>query len=236
MPLELKSDAQLGRNMIFKALANYTKNTRENPIKTKALTLVLFSILNEQIASYVSGDVKSTDIQIKGHNFTIKHALTTKVPLMAAFALFINTPFNHFGYKLIQMPFKGPMTPLKRGLQTILACLTLTPTFVVLFVGWIATINSTNWFKIYSLVKSMDKKAIIDEFKLTGENIIKVFKASYWKILRNSWIGTPLFTTLAQSFVPNELWASFFSLCYFILGTYNNTKVKLEKAKKEKSV
>lgn len=232
MASQVKSDASSGRNVLYRALAAYTKSIGDSPLRTKGLTLVLFSILNEQIASYVSGDVQTATFKLRGREVSVKHALTSKVPLMAAFALLVNTPFNHYGYILIQKAFKGPMTPLKRILQTLLTCLMLTPTFVVLFVGWIATINSTNWLKLYSLIRSKDKKAVIDELKSTGGKIIKVFKASYWKVLRNSWIGTPLFTTLAQSFVPNELWASFFALCYFILGTYNNTKVKLEKAKK----
>lgn len=216
-------------NTISRLVALYAKKNQQNPLGTKAATLVVLSFLNEQIASYVSGDTKQAQITLGGRKFTVSHALTSKVPLMAAFALLVNAPFNHYAYKLLQRPFGGTLTPAKRALQTLLACVTLTPTFAVLFVGWIATINSTNWLRIYSLLRSRDTPALKKELMRTWAQIVRVFKASYWAVLRNSWIGTPLFTTLAQSFVPNEMWASFFALCYFVLGTYNNTRVKMQK-------
>ncbi|KAF8973874.1 hypothetical protein BDZ97DRAFT_1972937, partial [Flammula alnicola] len=69
------------------------------------------------------------------------------------------------------------------------------------------------------------------------DEVIKTVRAGFFSVIRISWIVSPLSMTIAQRFIPVELWVPFFNAIQFVLGTYFNVRVKqlrLAALKKEK--
>lgn len=58
------------------------------------------------------------------------------------------------------------------------------------------------------------------------EVIIRGIRTNYAKFLRSSMVTNFSCLIVAQNFIPTELWVVFFNLVYFVLGTYQNIKVK----------
>lgn len=209
----------------------YAEVLRKKPLLTKALTLTLLAVLNEQLASLFAGDVKNFKI---GSKLSIPHAMSEKVPLMAIFAFFINAPFSHYGYALIQKLVPSPLTPMKKILQILLSTGIITPTFSALFVSWIGLINNITAFK--KILKKKSSSKLSDLIKTMKKTILTALKSNYFQVTYTSALTSPLFMLFAQKFVIPEAWTVFFAVCYFILGTYNNTIVKKTqiRLKKEK--
>lgn len=204
----------------------YTRCLQAKPLSTKALTLVFFALLNEQLASFFAGDIQKLKIS---RSVYIPHTMTTKVPLMGLFALLVNAPLTHYGYRLIQKLVPSPLTPRKKIYQILLSIGIITPIATASFVSWIGLINNLNAFK-KELKNGTNFKKLVRLFL----NIVRTsLKASFIKVFSTSAITSPIFMLLAQKFIIPEAWAVFFAFCYFIVGTYNNTKVKLLKKRLE---
>lgn len=214
--------------------SKYSALLKSDPLKTKAATLVFFALFNEQLASLFAGDIQYSHIPIPFTNKSVEipHTLTHKVPLMGIFACLINTPITHFGYNLIHKIIPAPLTPKKKFLQILLSTGIITPIFCASFVCWIAFINNLSRFK------NVEGKNILKKLqnysRILTSISIKALKASFLKVFSTSAITSPIFMSFAQRFVAPEAWAVFFAFCYFIVGTYNNTKVKSAQMKLKK--
>lgn len=223
---------------VSKLNTSYTNQLKSKPLTTKALTLVFFALLNEQLASFFAGDIKKFKIKLPYTklNVFLPHTLTRRVPLMGLFAFLINAPLTHYGYQLIQKLVPSPLTPRKKILQIVLSTGVITPIFCACFVSWIGLIN--NLSKIKENFQNDNAKLLLkklqNSFKFIVSIITSSLKSSYVRVASTSVITSPIFMLLAQKFVIPEGWAVFFAFCYFIVGTYNNTKVKL--AQKQKNL
>jgi hypothetical protein len=51
-------------------------------------------------------------------------------------------------------------------------------------------------------------------------------RVSFWKVMRVSWITSPICLAFAQKFLPENTWVPFFNLVSFVIGTYINTVTK----------
>jgi hypothetical protein len=51
-------------------------------------------------------------------------------------------------------------------------------------------------------------------------------KVGFWKVMRVSWIASPICLAFAQQFLPDHMWVPFFNLVSFVIGTYINTVTK----------
>jgi hypothetical protein len=211
-------------NLLSKLNQKYTIQLQTKPLKTKALTLVFFALLNEQLASFFAGDIQKLHVY---KNFSIPHTFSSRVPLMGVFALLINTPLTHYGYKIIQKLVPSPLTPRKKLLQIILSTGVVTPIFCACFVSWIGLINNMKKLKLEIKNGSKLNEKLSNLIKLFLSVIKTSLKSSFLKVCSTSVITSPIFMLLAQKFVIPEAWTVFFAFCYFIVGTYNNTKVKL---------
>lgn len=214
--------------------AKYTHQLQKKPLLIKSLTLIFFALLNEQLASFFAGDIQSCKLF---ENVHIYHTLTSKVPLMGVFAGLINAPLTHYGYKLIQKLVPSPLTPRKKLLQILLSTGVLTPIFCACFVSWIGLINNLKVLMDQLKDKNANLKVKINRFLgLVGKIIKNSLVNNFIKVSSTSVITSPIFMLLAQKFVTPEAWSVFFAFCYFVVGTYNNTKVKLnqKKARDEK--
>lgn len=220
------------KETILKINRKYCNQLESYPLSTKAITLAFFALFNEQLASFFAGDIKKLNVKIPltKYSFFIPHTLTSKVPLMGLFALIINAPLTHYGYRIIQKLVPSPLTPRKRLLQILLSTGVITPIFCACFVSWIGLINNLSKFKNIFKNNENDKsltlklKSLISVFIKT---VVSSLKSSYIRVVSTSIVTSPVFMFLAQKFIIPEAWAVFFAFCYFIVGTYNNTKVKI---------
>ena len=51
-------------------------------------------------------------------------------------------------------------------------------------------------------------------------------RVGFWRVMRVSWITSPLCLAFAQKFLPEETWVPFFNLVAFVIGIYINTVTK----------
>ena len=188
--------------------SQYTAALSKRPLSTKAATLVVLALLNEQLASVFAGE----------------SPFTTRVPLMGLFAGVINAPLSHYGYMLIQKLVPAPLNKRKRILQILLSTGVITPIFCACFVVWVGLINNVKQLKtcksgqeLVARMRSVITSALVN---------------NYVRVSTTSVLTSPLFMLAAQKWIRQDAWAVFFALCYFVLGTYNNTKVKLMQKKK----
>lgn len=60
----------------------------------------------------------------------------------------------------------------------------------------------------------------------TFHQVRATVKVGFWKVMKVSWIVSPLSLAFAQQFLPNHLWVPFFNVIGFVIGTYVNTTTK----------
>ncbi|KAJ3500961.1 hypothetical protein NM208_g17035 [Fusarium decemcellulare] len=60
----------------------------------------------------------------------------------------------------------------------------------------------------------------------TYHQVRATVKVGFWKVMRVSWITSPICLAFAQKFLPDQLWVPFFNIVSFIIGTYINTVTK----------
>ena len=60
----------------------------------------------------------------------------------------------------------------------------------------------------------------------TYHQVRATVKVGFWKVMKVSWITSPICLAFAQQFLPESTWVPFFNLVSFIIGTYINTVTK----------
>ncbi len=63
----------------------------------------------------------------------------------------------------------------------------------------------------------------------TFRQVKATVRVSFWKVMRVSWITSPICLAFAQKFLPEHAWVHFFNLVSFVIGTYINTVTKKER-------
>lgn len=51
-------------------------------------------------------------------------------------------------------------------------------------------------------------------------------RVGFWRVMRISWVTSPVCLAFAQKFLPESTWVPFFNLVSFVIGTYINTVTK----------
>ncbi|RYP58103.1 hypothetical protein DL769_009107 [Monosporascus sp. CRB-8-3] len=60
----------------------------------------------------------------------------------------------------------------------------------------------------------------------TYHQVRATVRVGFWKVMKVSWISSPLCLAFAQQFLPESTWMVFFNVVGFIIGTYINTVTK----------
>lgn len=60
----------------------------------------------------------------------------------------------------------------------------------------------------------------------TFHQVKATVRVGFWRVMKISWITSPVCLAFAQKFLPDHLWVPFFNLVAFIIGTYINTVTK----------
>lgn len=205
-----------GKAPMHPLLARYLAQLSTNPLRTKALTTGMFCFLQEVIGSNAAG-LPPPQIPKDAAPLTktlARARIDSKAIKMALYGFFVSAPMAHFLVGTLQKAFAGK-TGLKARLGQLLASnLLISPINAAVFLASMAVINGA---------KSVDE-------------VIRTVKAGFFSVLRVSWVVSPLSMTIAQQFIPVELWVPFFNTIQFMVGTFMNIKVKkmrLAAARKE---
>lgn len=198
------------------------------PLLTKLATLGVFAALNEMIALGVSGDVKKTEFNLLGAKLRIRHVLSPRILQMVFYGACIATPISHNLYSVLNKFFTGKLTPRMKLLQLLTSLCTVTPCLSAVYVAWLSFLNG---------YKSQGA-GLFGEIQRLFRVLASGVKNNFPTVYKTSLGTTVVAMTVAQNFLPPELWVVFFSLVYFVVGTIQNTRIKMrarrEREKNEK--
>lgn len=60
----------------------------------------------------------------------------------------------------------------------------------------------------------------------TFHQVRATVKAGFFRVMKVSWVVSPLSLAFAQKFLPEQTWVPFFNIIGFIIGTYINAHTK----------
>ncbi|OBA24369.1 hypothetical protein METBIDRAFT_77170 [Metschnikowia bicuspidata var. bicuspidata NRRL YB-4993] len=197
--------------------ARYLAALSKNPLLVKMATSGVLSSLNEISASIFSGQFQNKKLRLFGKEKTVSHPFSSKIGLMVIYGALMSTPVAHYYYGLLSKVFGGKQTSRVKLLQLVTTLCTLSPFLSGLYVSWLSIINSyqcsseglrTNLSRLVSVIKAG-------------------LKNNFWLVYRTSAITMLIALALAQNFVPPELWVVFTNFIFFVVGTVQNTKIKI---------
>jgi len=197
-------------------LVKYLAQLALHPLRTKAVTTGTLCFLQEVLGSNISGTpVKVSKgapplVRLLGNAHIDARALK-----MAIYGFLVSAPLSHVLIGLLQKAFAGRTSTRDKIAQIIASNLLISPIQTSSYLASMAVINGAS---------SLDE-------------VVKTVKAGFFSVIRISWVVSPLSMTIAQKFIPVELWVPFFNAIQFVLGTYFNVRVKqirLAAARKEK--
>ncbi|KAK4650873.1 hypothetical protein QC762_711410 [Podospora pseudocomata] len=129
---------------------------------------------------------------------------TSRVPKMATYGALVSAPLGHFLIWLLQKTFSGRTSLRAKILQILVSNLIIAPIQNTVYLVAMALIaGAKNFHQVKATVK-----------------------VGFWKVMKVSWITSPLCLAFAQKFLPEHTWLPFFNLVSFIIGTYINTITK----------
>ncbi|KAI5293034.1 hypothetical protein KEM52_005877 [Ascosphaera acerosa] len=130
--------------------------------------------------------------------------LNARVPKMAMYGAFVSAPLGHLLIGILQRMFRGKTSIKAKIWQILVSNLIISPIQNIVYIFFMAIIaGAREWHQI--------RRAI---------------KASFFPIMRVSWITSPISLAVAQRFVPEHAWVPFFNLVGFVIGTYVNYQTK----------
>ncbi|KAK0670661.1 hypothetical protein QBC41DRAFT_317502 [Cercophora samala] len=129
---------------------------------------------------------------------------TSRVPKMATYGALVSAPLGHFLIWLLQKTFSGRTSLRAKILQILVSNLIIAP------------IQNTVYLVAMALIAGAK----------TFRQVKSTVKAGFWKVMKVSWITSPICLAFAQKFLPEHTWLPFFNLVSFIIGTYINTITK----------
>jgi len=186
-------------------LLKYLSQLSHHPLRTKAITSAILCFLQEVLGSNLSGTPANVT---KGASAMVRSLqsvhLDAKAIKMAIYGFLVSAPMSHVLVGLLQKAFAGKTSLRARVAQIITNNLLVSPIQASVYLGSMAVINGAT---------------SIDE-------VVKTIRAGFIPVVRVSWVVSPLSMTIAQYFIPVELWVPFFNAIQFVLGTYFNMHVK----------
>ncbi|KAJ6621601.1 hypothetical protein B0H10DRAFT_2016599 [Mycena sp. CBHHK59/15] len=202
-------------------LAKYLTQLAAHPLRTKAITTGTLCFLQEVLGSNIAHmPVKkpANDAPLLVHLMARSH-VDIRALKMALYGFLVSAPLGHFLVGALQKAFAGKTGTGARIAQIVASNLLVAPIQTSAYLASMAIISGA---------KSVDE-------------VLNTVKAGFFSVIRITWITSPIAITIAQRFVPVELWVPFFNSVQFVLGTYFNARVKqlrlaalAKKAEKEK--
>ncbi|PPQ67060.1 hypothetical protein CVT25_005661 [Psilocybe cyanescens] len=197
-------------------LVKYLAELALHPLRTKSITTGTLCFLQEVLGSNLAG----TPVKVSKDSSHLVRVLArahvdTKAVKMAIYGFLVSAPLSHVLIGLLQRAFAGKTSVQSKIAQILASSLLISPIQTSAFLGSMAIINGAT---------SLDE-------------VVKTVRAGFFSVIRISWVVSPLSMSIAQKFIPVDLWVPFFNAIQFVLGTYFNVRVKqlkLAAARKEK--
>jgi len=199
-------------------VAAYLAQLAARPLLTKSLTSGTLSWVQEYAAGKIVGlRPKLAPGEATGLpplDWVKKNERAFK---LAAYGAFISAPLSHFLMGILQKTFAGA-TGTQAKVKMILASnLFVSPILNVAYLSSLAVIGGAR----------------------SAAQVQSFIKLAFWKLMRLSWISSPVAMAFAQRFVSPDLWVPFFASVSCVLGTYFNVQAKraaiVAKAKRDAS-
>lgn len=204
------------------------------PLVTKGLTAAVLASLNEQIASAVAGDVKTTQVAVplgsRKMAVRIRHTLTWRVVLMAAYGFAVATPILHYGYAVLNKAFPQPLLPRTKVAQILALLATITPANALAFLTFTALVNmpaGTGVLLLAARYREQGAAGVVAELRRLAAAVATNLHNNLATVLRTLWVVLPLAMALAQRLLDPRVWVVFFNVVFFVLGTVQNLLVKM---------
>lgn len=132
------------------------------------------------------------------------HYFTARVPKMAVYGALVSAPLGHFLIWLLQKAFSGRTSLRAKILQILVSNLIIAP------------IQNTVYLVAMALIAGAKN---LHQVRAT-------VRVGFWRVMRVSWVTSPVCLAFAQKFLPENAWVPFFNLVSFVIGTYINTVTK----------
>lgn len=194
----------------------YNRALTQKPLLTKILTGALLSSIGELSSQLTTGFIsKRQEGLLKKLSYVgeIIARNPSKILLMFCYGGFINAPINHYLYGWITQITRGNIvnTKLRKIVQLIASLTIVSPVQVGCLISALTVVNqNVGW-------------ALSKYPSMIRENL----KAKYFKILSSSLVTSTVLVSIAQRYIPPAKWSVFFSFAYAILGTGQNTYLKI---------
>lgn len=184
------------------------------PLATKSVTAGVLATLNESIATSIADSKRKQSRRQLFDSKVLKNILQ-----ILMYASLFAAPVSHTYYNQLTRLFKGKTNWKYKVLQILVSLLSISPFLSAAYVSWIAVMNvETNVPNYVSAIKT---------------SVAKGLRNNFWLVYRTSAITSTVAIAAAQLLIPTELWVVFFNLVFFILGTYQNTRMKLRQSRQE---
>ena len=184
--------------------------------------------LQELIASFLAKD------RSKHGNY-----FTSRVPKMAAYGALVSAPLGHVLIWLLQKTFHGRTSLKAKILQIIVSNLIVCvlpvpsasptpPAQASAAASWRNPAESANNDAQIAPIQNsvyLVAMALIAGAK-TYTQVRATVRVGFWRVMKVSWITSPLCLAFAQQFLPESTWVPFFNVVAFVIGTYINTVTK----------
>ncbi|KAG5340620.1 hypothetical protein C0989_001062 [Termitomyces sp. Mn162] len=187
-------------------LHRYLRELAANPLRTKAITTGTLCFLQEVLGSTIAGAHVKRPAKDASPLLHILAALNINLKSlkMAIYGFLVSAPMSHYLTGTLQKAFAGKTGAGARIGQIVANSLLISPITSSVYLASMAIINGAKTF----------------------DDVIKTVKAGLFAVLRVSWVVSPLTLSIAQRYIPLELWVPFFNSVQFVLGTYFNVRVK----------
>ncbi|CDK28882.1 unnamed protein product [Kuraishia capsulata CBS 1993] len=103
-------------------------------------------------------------------------------------------------------------------------------------VGYIALISMVPTVSVARIMHRFSKEGLDglkDEYRRIAGAVGSAYQKSLFAVMKSSWITTPIAMAIAQNYLSPNIWVVFFNVVYFVLGTYNNTLVKISRKQQQ---
>ncbi|KAI0178410.1 integral membrane protein [Pestalotiopsis sp. NC0098] len=129
---------------------------------------------------------------------------TSRVPKMAAYGALVSAPLGHFLIWCLQKAFKNRTSLKAKILQILVSNLIIAP------------IQNSVYLVAMALIAGAR----------TYHQVRATVRVGFMRVMKVSWVTSPICLAFAQQFLPEQAWMPFFNVVAFVIGTYINTMTK----------
>ncbi|KAH8921786.1 hypothetical protein BT69DRAFT_1312775 [Atractiella rhizophila] len=194
-------------------LARYLQSLATRPLLTKACTAGTLSkvLLQEVIAGQITG--AKVSFKPSGNPALDVVQANQRALKMGAYGFFVSAPLGHTLLGVLTKLFEGKTSAKARIAQILCSNIFISPIQQSVYLFCMGYINGA---------KSVDQA-------------MAYVKLGFWRIMKLTWIISPLSMAFAQKFLDPSLWVPFFNLVAFCAGLYVNVQTKKRKEAAEKA-